>query len=444
MVAAGVLSALADGQTVHRVDAAAAPGGDGSTWDLAFDDLQDALDASIAGDQLWIANGTYLPGARTDQADPRSATFRIPPGRSLIGGFAGFESSIDERAGQAQQTVLSGDLGVPGDLSDNAYRVVLIDENPQDQLTRIDSLQVRGGNADGVNGAPIRGGGMFVTLSTGTGFGVRLDLRNCIFARNQATVGGALWVTGFARVDVTRCRFTSNYAQDKGGAVAVQTASLRVSNSLFARNVTPGKGGAVYLNSTEQDDPVWGPRVRFVNSLFHTNLAARGGAAFVDGTSITRGRGTWVNCVLDSNQALEIGGAFFARTGAANPAELNVANSILWTNRAPSQPQLFGSGSVVRHCIVRGGYPGLGNLAVDPGFVDPGARNYRTLAGSPAHDSGDNAAVLLDITDLDLDGDFLEPVPLDAVGRPRFLDDPDAVDTGTGSGPIVDIGIYEY
>lgn len=444
LIALGLSPSLAGAQSVHHVDAAAPPGGDGSTWDLAFDDLQSALDASSAQDQVWVTMGTYRPSVRTDPADPRSATFRIPPGLELIGGFAGFEFGVEQRAGLVERCVLSGARGAAGDASDNAYRVVLLDENPQDRRTTIDGFRIRGGNADGVNGAPIRGGGVFVTLGPGAGFGVRLDLRNCILEGNHADVGGALWVTGFARVEVTRCRFCGNTAETKGGAVAVQTGSLRVSNSHFSRNMTPGRGGAVYLNSIEQDDPVAGPRVCFVNSLFHTNLAGRGGAGFVDGTNTTRGRGTWVNCVLDANLALDRGGAFFARTGASNPAELEVANSILWANRAPLDPQLFGPGADVRHCIVRGGLAGPGNLASDPEFIDPVRLNYRTRVGSPARDSGDNSRVPLDITDLDRDGDLLERVPRDVVGRPRFLDDPLAADTGSGSGPIVDIGLYEH
>ncbi len=413
LIALGLSPSLAGAQTVHHVDAAAPPGGDGSTWGLAFDDLQDALDASSSQDQVWVAMGTYRPSVRTDPADPRSASLRIPPGRELIGGFAGFELGVDQRAGLAERGILSGARGAAGDASDNAYRVVLLDENPQDRRTTIDGSMIRGRNADGVNCAPIRG-------------------------------GGALWVTCFARVAVTRRRFRGNTAETKGGVVAVQTGSLRVSICLFSRSMTPGRGGAVYLNSIEQEDPVVGSRVCFVNSLIHTNLAARGGAGFVDGTNTTRGRGTWVNCILDANLALDRGGAFFARTGAPNPAELEVANSILWANRTSLDPQLFGSGADVRHCIVRGGLAGPGHMASDPGFVDPVRLNYRARTGSPARDSGDISRVPLDISDLDLDGELLERVPLDVVDRPRFLDDPLAAGTGSGSGPIVDIGLYEH
>ncbi len=443
-LALGLLAGGLSAQTVHHVDDDAAPGGDGSSWAHAFADLQDALDASAPGDQVWVAVGTYRPSVPLIPGDPRSAAFVVPPGRELYGGFDGHEARLGQRAGRFAGTVLSGDLGASGHAADNAYRVVVLNENPQNRLTRIDGFQVRDGNADGPLGSPQRGGGVFVTLGAASGFGVRLDLRNCILRRNHAVTGGALGVEGLATVDVTRCRFSQNSAEDKGGAVIVQTASLRVTSAVFDRNTTPNKGGAVYLTSIERDDPVGGPRVRFVNSLFVANRANRGGAAFLNGSNITSGRGTWSNCVFDENEALDQGGAFFARTGAAIPAELTLTNSILWRNTAPNDPQLFGPAAVVESCVVRGGHPGAGNLDVDPGFVDLAGRDYRTVAGSPAHDAGSNAAVLLDVTDLDRDGVVLEPVPFDAVGAARFRDDPHAPDTGAGGAPVVDIGLFEF
>ena len=50
-------------------------------------------------------------------------------------------------------------------------------------------------------------------------------------------------------------------------------------------------------------------------------------------------------------------------------------------------------------------------------------------SGSPAIDAGDNTAVTV-LTDLD--------------GRPRFVDDPNTLDTGNGMPPIVDMGAYEF
>jgi hypothetical protein len=48
-----------------------------------------------------------------------------------------------------------------------------------------------------------------------------------------------------------------------------------------------------------------------------------------------------------------------------------------------------------------------------------------------------------DATDLDGDEDTTESVPIDLAGALRFVDDPNAPDTGDGAPPIVDMGAYE-
>ena len=69
---------------------------DGSTWAEAMT-LQAALTASGANDQIWIAAGTYTPGTVLDADAPtnaeREATFTIPEGVKLYGGFVGDEAA---------------------------------------------------------------------------------------------------------------------------------------------------------------------------------------------------------------------------------------------------------------------------------------------------------------------------------------------------------------
>lgn len=65
------------------VDQSASGGDDGSSWDDAFLDLQDALSGAADGDEIWIAEGTYLPTDGTD----RTASFVPPNGVTLYGGF---------------------------------------------------------------------------------------------------------------------------------------------------------------------------------------------------------------------------------------------------------------------------------------------------------------------------------------------------------------------
>ena len=62
--------------------------------------------STMAGDQVWIAAGTYTPNS-TDTTDT-TATFSIPAGVLVYGGFNGTEAALADRAGTA--TILSGDL----------------------------------------------------------------------------------------------------------------------------------------------------------------------------------------------------------------------------------------------------------------------------------------------------------------------------------------------
>src|SRR5262245_5177688 len=74
------------------VDASAAPGGNGSSWSSAFRDLQSALALAAPGDQIWVADGRYRPSP----SDPL-ASFVLPDGVAVYGGFAGGESSLAQR-----------------------------------------------------------------------------------------------------------------------------------------------------------------------------------------------------------------------------------------------------------------------------------------------------------------------------------------------------------
>ena len=64
-------------------------------------------------------------------------------------------------------------------------------------------------------------------------------------------------------------------------------------------------------------------------------------------------------------------------------------------------------------------------------------------SSSPAVDAASNSLLPADELDVDSDGDVLEPLPIDAIGRPRRADDPNVPDTGSGTPPIVDMGSRE-
>jgi parallel beta-helix repeat protein len=123
--------------------------------------------------------------------------------------------------------------------------------------------------------------------------------------------------------------------------------------------------------------------------------------------------------------------------------------------------------SLRHNCVygnIYGNYNGVpvptgtnGNISANPLFVSasPGPNriwgtaddtfgDLHLLPGSPCVDAGSNADVPADVADLDGDGDVTEPLPFDLAGAERFADDPYTVDTGAGTAPIVDMGVYEH
>ena len=75
---------------------------DGSTWQTAYSDLQVALSGAVAGDEIWVAEGTYRPSTTNP-----AISFDLRPGVAVYGGFRGTESSRDER-GPGDLTILDG------------------------------------------------------------------------------------------------------------------------------------------------------------------------------------------------------------------------------------------------------------------------------------------------------------------------------------------------
>ena len=109
--------AMPDRLTLY-VDADVSVPGDGLSWSTALLDLQEALSEAAARntdtdpandiDQIWIAEGIYMPSAELEPGDARSAAFSLLDGVAMYGGFAGTETIIEERDISAHVTTLSG------------------------------------------------------------------------------------------------------------------------------------------------------------------------------------------------------------------------------------------------------------------------------------------------------------------------------------------------
>jgi hypothetical protein len=128
-------------QKIIYVNQLAAGLNNGQSWANAYTDLNKALDASTYNTEVRVAQGTYLPKPQRD------SSFNLKNGVRLIGGFAGgVGANPDARDFKLYKTVLSGDIGTPGDSTDNVYNVVKV-LGKADNTTRIDGFVIEQGGA---------------------------------------------------------------------------------------------------------------------------------------------------------------------------------------------------------------------------------------------------------------------------------------------------------
>ncbi|MCL2462114.1 MAG: Ig-like domain-containing protein, partial [Defluviitaleaceae bacterium] len=129
---------------------------DGVSWETAFATLQMALNRIAEPGQIYVAAGTYYPAKTAgDGTDPRDKAFVIPKDVKICGGY---DASTGERHIRLNETVLSGDIGVKADDSDNSYHVVISSGDVGSAL--LDGFTITGGNADGSGNISLDG---FVT-----------------------------------------------------------------------------------------------------------------------------------------------------------------------------------------------------------------------------------------------------------------------------------------
>lgn len=262
---------------VKYVDSQAGGANDGSSWANAYTDLKAAIAASASGTDLWIAQGIYRPG--TTSAD----TFTMKTGVNLYGGFTNGMTSLAERDWMHYRTILSGDVGVPGDSSDNSYHILTAVGNEI-----LDGLTFEDGNAS-VNDANPNGIGSAIIQTAGTG----ARILNCLFARNQskgsANADGTIY-TSRASTLVSNCVFLANNADY--AIVFFSASSCSVINSLFLKNSFNGTSAYV-VNTPSGQNGTWVDRCTFVGNQgrpvgkYHNGFTSIRGCIFWDNVNNT-------------------------------------------------------------------------------------------------------------------------------------------------------------
>jgi len=291
-------------------DSPAGGSGDGSSWDLAYNDLGHVLKfVAGPGDQVWVAIGTYkpaYPGNNPPDSTDSSFTFEIPSDVKVYGGFDATETVLEERAKLYDRTTLSGDLPVTGSnpTGADAYSVVTIRTGGSN--ARVDGFNVIRGlstysdeTARGSGGGVYASGVVFFTLSN-------LTIKNCTAFR-----GGGLYVNG-GKFHVNHTVFENNTAEiydpmNRGGGayVAGITEDSDMHSVVFRNNLCvsdPFGSGNLNRIGGGLAARLLTARLRIVNGLFHDNEAPTGAGAGVQATNAPHGV-SFINCTFSQNVA---------------------------------------------------------------------------------------------------------------------------------------------
>ena len=210
------------GGNIAYVDSAATGANNGFNWTDAFTDLRSAFAAAhkyVNIDEIWVAKGTYLPAETAD----RAATFRMKDTMEVYGGFNGTEVLRTERLPNLNPVLLSGDLGVETDSSDNAFHVLTVDSSCTDCL--LDGVFITSGMADGDSTQDKSGAGVF-------SHGIA-TFRDVVIENNSSeSVGAAIYAKGStSTLTVVDCVIRLN----------VSASALDVVNLLDAHMIIKGQ-----------------------------------------------------------------------------------------------------------------------------------------------------------------------------------------------------------
>ncbi|MEM9801805.1 MAG: right-handed parallel beta-helix repeat-containing protein [Planctomycetota bacterium] len=414
------LTTAASAQTVYVDTSLSTGANDGTSWADAYQGvhgLQEALNASSPRQQIFATRGLYLPTS----TGSRALSFRLRSGVGVYGGFIGGESHPDERqkTGGVFFSLLSADLngddGTTFTNVDNSYHVVRT--GMSDETAVLDGFVIYGGNADGSSGGNSDRGGGILALN-----GSSPTIRNCVFDGNSSSFGGGAGYINGAAPRFVDCEFIGNSGGAFGGAFDIATGGQVEFDRCWFEGNTAARAGALEIFATSL--------VTVTNSVFVDNVAtggSGGGAIWIGSGGSTRIR----SCTIVGNSA-----TFQAQGGIrVESASPSVVNTILWNNQGPGGAQgaanQVSPGANVTYSIVEGGVPGAGNLSTMPNFVDLAGRDLRLALPSVGVDAGDSGA--------------LPPGTIaDADGGRRAVDEPSTPDAGTGPGPAIDIGAYEF
>lgn len=319
--------------------------------------IQEAIDAAERGDTIVVAPGIY-----EESIDFKGKAITV---KSIFG---------------PEVTVIDGMNGMGG-----PYGCTVLFGNEEEADSVLQGFTVTNGIGYKFTGEFLGGGIACINASP--------TVRENIVKGNRAFIGGGIICVQSDAV-IEHNVIEGNVALHVsgplgfGGGVACLTEVSTTLNANIIHANSADFGGGIYLRDL-------GSAMMLSNNIIDHNTASQsGGGIFSDFTPYSE---TVINNTLVANTAAVRGGGLFCHKSPY------VVNSILWDNTAPEGPEIYGAKPKVRYSNVKGGWTGLGNIDVDPDFIDGPNGDYHITYRSACRSAGNNTAEGLPAEDMEGD-----------------------------------------
>lgn len=211
--------------------------GSGTSWSNASGDFQAMVNASAAGDEVWVAEGTYQPAA--------GQWFSMKEGVKIYGGFPANNdnAALGQRNWALHPTILKGN-------GNSVIRNVFTSTNKLTNNAVLDGFTVRDGDRFDIGDR--NGGGIFNKYASPI-------LRNLIISNNRAATGGGVYCESYSSPLIINSLFTQNsgnigaclYSMSlEGGVSEVTLVNVTIAKNLNGKVIRISRNGKVTLYNT--------------------------------------------------------------------------------------------------------------------------------------------------------------------------------------------------
>lgn len=335
---------------VVYVNSAAMGANNGTSWADAYSELDSAFVNAPSGAAIWIAAGTYTT--------PADRSFIIEQEQTVLGGFAGTETSADEADPDKNVTILSGDVngndvvGVYDSLGyEDNNRVLFVNDTAavSRYVVTLDGFTVANGGIE-VDATSFANGGAGIRSYA------RLDASRLNFVGNRGPVGSAVMLA-FASSAGSRFDDITVGGNFTGAFRTIYldgTSDIVWSNSTFAGlGMDVGQVSGIFQFQTCNDVTVSdctfseiaavagaGSALRFsasdnveVTNCTFSNMRSTAGAVFISGGSssmdLTAEDHIFTNCTFTNCDVIGTGrgGALYVSSGNATFTDCDIDGS---------------------------------------------------------------------------------------------------------------------